>query len=302
MKSLITISLLISSIFSLTPTEYMEKLRNDIVTPAPSDITVKIKNVDYGKIQNITYYSKDAKRDKHANVILPAGYGNGEKFPVLYVNHGIFGDENDMINDDMALQTMSANLAAKNLAEKMIIVSPNMWTHKTLEKPLSHSITDEVEEAYDAFLGDIVHSLIPYMEQNFDILTGRENTAISGFSMGGRESLYIGISRPDIFGYIGAACPAPGIVPAYDFMYHKGSMTEEDFKIKDLDNYPYILFITGGDEDLAVGTFPKQYSDLLTKNGCDNVFQLVPGGEHNGYSGRSHFYNFLRYVFRADKN
>ena len=300
MRSLITISLLISSILSLTPTEYMEKLRNDIVTPAPTDILVKLNNIDYGKIQKITYYSKDAKREKYANVLLPAGYGNGEKFPVLYVNHGIYGDEDDMLGEDMGIQTMSANLFAKGLAEKMIIVSPNMWTHKTLEKP-SRPITDEVEEAYDAFLGDIVHSLIPYMEQNFDIKTGRENTAISGFSMGAREALYIGVSRPDIFGYIGAACPAPGIVPGYDFMYHKGSMAEEDFKIKDLDNYPYIIFITGGDNDLAVGTFPKQYSELLTKNGCDNVFQLVPGGDHSGYSGRSHFYNFLRYIFRADK-
>ena len=301
MRSVITISLIISSILSLTPTEYMEKLRNDIVTPEPSDITIKLKNIDYGKIQNITYYSKTAKREKHANVILPSGYGTGEKFPVLYVNHGIFGNENDMLGDDMAIQTMSANLYSKNLAEKMIIVTPNMWTHKTMETAPDGVINDEVEEAYDAFLDDIVHSLIPYMEQNFDIKTGRENTAISGFSMGGRESLYIGISRPDIFGYIGAACPAPGVVPGYDFMYHKGSMSEEDFRIKDLDNYPYIIFITGGDNDLAVGTFPKQYSDLLTKNGCDNVFQLVPGGDHSGYSGRSHFYNFLRYVFRADK-
>ena len=77
--------------------------------------------------------------------------------------------------------------------------------------------------------------------------------------MGGREGIYIGISRSDLFGYIGGACPPPGIVPAVDFfMKHKGSMTEEEFKIKDTSNLPYILFITGGDSDGVVGTFPKE--------------------------------------------
>ena len=302
MKSLILISLITSSILSFTPTEYMEKLRNDMVTPEPTDITQKLKNVDYGTVQYITYYSKTAKREKHANVILPAGYGTGEKFPILYVNHGIFGNENDMLSDEFAIQTMSANLAYKDLAEKMIIVTPNMWTHKTLETPPVGTFTDEVTDAYDAFLDDILHSLMPYMEQNFDIKTGRENTAITGFSMGGREALYIGVSRPDVFGYIGGACPAPGIVPTTDyFMTHKGSLAEEDFKIKDLDNYPYFLYITGGDNDGVVGTYPQQYSELLTKNGCDNVFQIVPGGTHSGNSVRSHLYNYLKYVFRADK-
>ena len=302
MKSIIAISLLLSPILSLTPTEYMEKLRNDLVTPEPSDIIKKLNNVDYGKIEYITYYSKTAKRNKHANVILPSGYGNGEQFPVLYVNHGLGGNETRMLSDEFSIQTMSANLANQNLAEKMIIVTTNMWSHKTLENLPDDLYTDEVDQAYDAFLDDIVHSLIPYMEQNFDIKTGRENTAITGFSMGGREALYIGISRPDIFGYIGGACPAPGIVPTVDqFMDHKGSMTEEEFKIKDINNYPYFLFITGGDNDSVVVDYPEQYSKLLTKNGCDNVYQNVPGGTHSGNSVRSHLYNYLRYVFRADK-
>lgn len=295
--------LLFTVVFAMSPKEYMDKLRNDVVTPEPNGITNKVAGVDYGQIKAITYRSKAANRDKRANVILPAGYGSGEKFPVLYVNHGVFGSENDMLGGDFGLQIMSANLAAKGEAEKMIIVTPNMWTSKTDANPPGFTFNNEVMQCYDDFLDDITDSLIPYMEQNFDVKTGRDNTAITGFSMGGREGIYIGISRPDIFGYIGGACPAPGIVPAVDaFMQHKGSMTESEFKIKDTSNLPYILFITGGDNDSVVGTFPKQYSDLFTKNGCDHVFQLVPGGIHGGNSVRAHLYNFLRYVFRADKN
>ena len=59
--------------------------------------------------------------------------------------------------------------------------------------------------------------------------------------MGGREGIYIGISRSDLFGYIGGACPPPGIVPAVDFfMKHKGSMTEQNLKLKIL--LIYLIF------------------------------------------------------------
>lgn len=152
----------------------------------------------------------------------------------MYVNHGISGDENSMIGPDMCVVTIPANPALAGEAKKMIIISTSMFTSKTMDAPAMGGFTNEVIAAYDAFLDDLTKELMPYMEKNFPILTGRENTAITGFSMGGREALYIGISRPDLFGYIGGACPAPGIVPAVDmFMTHNGSMKESEFKIKD---------------------------------------------------------------------
>ena len=289
-------------IISMDPKEYMEKSRNDIVTPAPSQVLSQKSGVDYGKVENVVYPSKFAGRDKKAIVILPPGYSESEKYPVVYVNHGIFGSAENMLDPSLGVQIIAGNLMADGEAEKMIIVLTNMWTSKTTENP-PMQFTDEVTESYDNFLYDITESLIPFIESKYSCKTGRENRAISGFSMGGREGIYIGISKPDVFAYIGGACPAPGIVPAQDmFMVHKGSMSEADFKIKDTANLPYILFITGGDRDGVVGTFPNEYHQLFTKNGCDHAFQLVPGGDHGGISVQSHFYNFFRYIFKADKN
>ena len=293
---------LIAIIIAMDPAVYMELFRNNIVTPDPAETSQRQEGVDYGKVETITYHSNFCGRDKQAIVILPAGYSQSEKYPVLYVNHGIFGSANDMLNDDLGIQVISGNLMAKGEAEKMIIVLTNMWSSKTLPNP-PMAFTDEVAESYDNFLYDITEDLIPYIEKNYSVKTGRENRAISGFSMGGREGIYIGISKPELFGYIGGACPAPGIVPAQDmFMVHKGSMTESEFKVKDTSNLPYLLFITGGDSDNVVGTFPNEYHQLFTKNGCDHAWQLVPGGGHGGVSVRSHFYNFFKYVFKADKN
>ena len=61
---------------------------------------------------------------------------------------------------------------------------------------------------------------MPYIEKTYSVKTGRENTAITGFSMGGRESLLIGMQRPDLFSYIGAICPAPGVTG--DFKWKSG--------------------------------------------------------------------------------
>lgn len=298
----ILIFCLFAVIMSMDPKEYMEKFRNDIVTPAPSQVLSKQNGVDYGKVENVVYTSKFAGRDKKAIVILPPGYSESEKYPVVYVNHGIFGSADNMLDPSLGVQIIAGNLMADGQAEKMIIVLTNMWTSKTSENP-PMQFNDDVMKSYDDFLYDITESLIPFIESKYSCKTGRENRAISGFSMGGREGIYIGISKPDVFAYIGGACPAPGIVPAQDmFMVHKGSMSEADFKIKDTANLPYILFITGGDRDSVVGTFPNEYHQLFTKNGCDHAFQLVPGGDHGGISVQSHFYNFFRYIFKADKN
>jgi enterochelin esterase-like enzyme len=294
--------LLLSIALAMDPSAYMEKFRNDIVTPEPQYILTKQYGKDYGRVERINYYSSFCGRQKEAIVILPPGYNEGEKYPVLYVNHGVFGSANDMLSEEFGIQTMAVNLWNSGKAEKMIIVLTNTWSSKTNPFPINQ-FTDEMERSYDNFLYDIAQDLIPHIDSHYSVKPGRENRAISGFSLGGREALYIGISRPDLFGYIGGACPAPGIVPAVDmYMYHRGSMTENEFKIKDGAPKPYLLFITGGDADGVVGTFPNQYHTLFSLNGCDHAWQLVPGGQHNGSSVRAHFFNFLRYVFRADKN
>ena len=194
----IVILCLICSIIALDPKDYMALFRDNIVTPDPSYASTRQNGVDYGQIKRVTYHSNTVGRDKEAIVILPPGYSQSEKYPVVYVNHGIFGSANDMLNEDLGVQIIAGNLVAKGEAEKMIIVLTNMWSSKTMVSP-PMAFTGEVSEGYDNFLNDIANDLIPYIDQNFNTKTGRENRAISGFSMGGREGIYIGISRPDLF-------------------------------------------------------------------------------------------------------
>lgn len=265
-----------------------------------ADVLVKQGGgVDYGTIEPITYFSTAAKRNKKANVLLPADYSPQQKYPVLYVNHGIFGDQDSMLDDSFKIQTMAGNLAASGEAEKIIIVFPSMYTSPASEQPEREIITPEVTRGYDAFLEDITECLLPCINERYSTLTGRENTGIAGFSMGGREALYIGICRPDVFGYIAAACPAPGIVPAVDrFMEHPGCMAECDFRVRDTANEPFVLMLAGGTNDGVVGTFPQQYDALLTANGQKHLWMEIPGGGHDASVVIPLMYSYLKTAFR----
>lgn len=135
----------------------------------------------------------------------------------------------------------------------------------------------------------LTKELMPYIQQNYSVLTGRKNTAITVFSMGGRESLNIGFSRPDLFGYVGAMCPAPGLatdlIPADQLKFDGVS--------------PYLLFVSAGSDDQIVWSSPKDYHDTMTQNGTMHIWHTVTGGDHGGKTIRPHMYNYIRAIFHA---
>ncbi len=277
-------------------TEYMNQIQESFTAAVPAEVFTKSAGRNYGTLEKINYYSTIAKKQKQANVLLPPDYDASKQYPVLYVNHGIFGDCNSLTDDSMGIIAMAGNLAASGEAVPMIIVFTSMYTSETSDQ--CAGFTAEETAKYDAFREDITECLMPYINEHYAVKTGRENTAISGFSMGGRETLYIGMTKPEYFGYIGAACPAPGIVPAQDaFMQHTGNMQPEDFKISGAVQ-PVELFIAGGTNDTVVRDFPQQYHALLTQNGQPHLWLEVNGGGHDGSTVVPMYYNFLKTVFK----
>ena len=126
----------------------------------------------------------------------------------------------------------------------MIIVAPNCRCSDDPETD-THSAANYA--LYDLCIDDITGSLMPYMEENYNILTGRENTCVAGWSMGGREALYVGMSHPELFGYIAAFCPAPGL---FEYVNpdvgagESGLFTEETFTLsEEYKNNTYIFIL-----------------------------------------------------------
>ena len=272
--------------------DYMETIRGQINTNVPDSVLAEAD----GTTEHITYFSKTANRDKGANVWLPPGYDASKKYPVFYVNHGYGGDEFTMVNG-MGVREIASNLIKSGDAEPMIIVFTDQYSDPAHPKQTGNGQADVY--GYDLFVEDLPGSLMPYIESHYPVKTGRENTAIAGFSMGGRESLYCGMKCCDKIGYIGAGAPAPGIYPTTDqFMDHPGVMSKEEIRI-DPPYSPYVLMIAGGTNDGMVNDYPKIYSDLFTAHGTENIYISVPRGGHDSSTVIPLMYNFIRCIFKA---
>ena len=256
-------------------------------------------NVVYGELSHHTYYSSTTQNERGFNILLPAHYTPSKKYPVLYVLHGIFGDEFSMVEEQHAIKNIVGNQIAEGVAKEMIVVFPNMYASTNGRPP---SFSDEGTQGYDNFINDLVNDLMPYIAAHYSILTGRENTALAGFSMGGRETLYIGVKRPDLFGYMMAIAPAPGVVPGEDSnMIHKGQMSEKDLKISNPEYLPYVFIVCCGTEDNIVGGFPVSYHKILTDNDTEHIWYTIGGANHDFMAIRSGINNFVRAIFRIDE-
>ena len=188
-------------------------------------------------------------------------------------------------NPPIPTREIICNAWADGAAEDMIVVVPFVFTSATMNDATDFADPGS-NEGYDNFVDDIVDSLMPWVEQNFSVATGRENTAVTGFSMGGRESLQIGMKYGDKFGYVGAICPAPGANGAWKWN------KEEDT--------PSLVMITGGTQDDVVGlNTPEGYHNNFNRNSVPHLWHIVQNGHHGDDSIHSHIYAFVRMVFKA---
>lgn len=284
----------------ITPEEYMDMFEPELTLKEAIGVTDEVDSVEYGTIKKYQYYSRTAERDTNVNVLLPAGYSEDKEYPVLYMLHGYWGNEDSLTDagdPSLRLDRILGNLIASGEAEEMIVVFPYIFCSK--DKPYCTAMDPENTLCYDNFINDLVTDLMPFIESNFSVKTGRENTAITGFSQGGREALFIGFTRSDLFGYVGGVCPAPGLTPGADLSAHPGQIQEDEFVIDPEKGEPYMIMLSGAVVDTVVGNQPELYHNILNTNGVKHIWQHIPDGDHGGNGIRPHFYNYVKTLFKA---
>ncbi|MBQ6589790.1 MAG: esterase family protein [Butyrivibrio sp.] len=271
-------------------------LNNEIEERCPVTFTATRGDVNYGEFIHGTYFSETCGMERGYTILLPADYSTDKKYPVLYLLHGIFGDEYSMSGDDNnKIKEIVGNMVADGLIEETIVVCPNMYAATDpSQKP---GFDAEACIPYDNFINDLVNDLMPYIEGEYSVLTGRENTYLAGFSMGGRETIYITLQRPELFGYVCAISAAPGVVPTKDkFMSHPGQIEESEMKIAADAVAPNVFIICCGSRDSVVGTYPKSYHELLTANGTDHIWYEITGADHDNNAIKSGLYNLFKQI------
>lgn len=272
----------------------MGQLQDMIVELMPSGYEDRREGVSYAEFQKLTYFSSTAERDTNVNVLLPPEYSEDKEYPVLYILHGFYDNEDWMTRSTVNLNTIYGNLLSDGKAEEMIIVMPYIFCDKNMPWCTGMDMANCL--AYDNFINDLTTDLMPFIESSFSVAKGSENTAITGFSMGGRESMFIGFERPDLFGYIGAVCPAPGLVEIPGSPMHPGQMTADEMNFGD--EKPYIILVSSSQNDGVVGASPDSYRDIMTANEVEYLSHVMKITGHDHTSVKPHLYNYLQLLFK----
>ena len=167
----------------------------------------KVNKVAHGTVSKIWYESPTAGLTRRVTVYTPAGYEtSGKEYPVLYLLHGIGGDENAWSELGRAAQILD-NLIAQGKAEPMLVVMTNGnisqeacpgETSEGFRVP-TMMLPKTMEGSFETAFPDVVK----FVEKTYRVKKDKAHRAIAGLSMGGFHSLFISINNPDTFDYVG---------------------------------------------------------------------------------------------------
>jgi enterochelin esterase-like enzyme len=165
-----------------------------------------IQPVPHGNVHINTYVSKTMNAPRNIYVYTPPDYETSTtRYPALYLMHGAGGSESSWVAQSRA-NVILDNLIAESKAKPMIIVMPyGRAGQSTTFGPAPVVVPEDQKNL--TFPNDVVPDVIEFAEKNYRIAAGADNRAIAGLSMGGNQTLIIGLNHLDLFHYVGAFSP-----------------------------------------------------------------------------------------------
>jgi len=243
------------------------------------------QRVPHGAVAEITYYSTVLKRDRRMHVYTPPGYERGSGlFPVFYLLHGAM-DSDDSWSTVGRAGFILDNLIAAGDAVPMIVVMPDGHTGPFTMGASGLPLEDFAQE----FKTDIK----PYVEQTYRALTGREDTAMAGLSMGGAQTLEISMNDLTEYAYIGVYSSGVFGVLQDSSWQERYRQTLDDAALKR--GLKLVWFSTGKDDFLLDTT--KATVALLDSHGFDVEYHESAGG-HTWINWREYLESFAPRLFK----
>jgi enterochelin esterase-like enzyme len=247
----------------------------------PADIAAT-REVPHGKLEMVEYDSKSVGTKRKLQVYTPPGYTTDKKYAVLYLLHGIGGDETEW-QRFATPGTLLDNLLAANKAVPMIIVMPNGRAQKN---DRAEGNVFATAPAFAAFEEDLLGSVIPFIEGKYSALTDADYRGLAGLSMGGGQSLNFGLSHLDRFAWIGGFSSAPNTKPAAKLLPDAASAKS---KIK-------LLWLSCGNKD-GLLHFSQDFHAYLKEKGVAHVWN-VDSHAHDPMEWKNNLWHFMQKVFQ----
>jgi enterochelin esterase-like enzyme len=253
------------------------------LAPPPKGFDARRDGVARGTLATVEYDSTTVGAKRTAQVYTPPGYAPTQKYPVLYLLHGIGGTETEWTRPGAANVVLD-NLYAEKKIVPMIVVLPNGRAGKDVSP--RDSIPKQAP-AFAAFEQDLLTDLIPFVEKTYPVKADRESRALAGLSMGGGQSLNIGLTHLDTFAWVGGFSSAPNTRRAGDLLPDPAAAAK---RLK-------LLWLSCGDRDRLFG-ISRAFHEALTEKKVPHVWHVHPGGGHNFAVWNADLYHFAPLLFR----
>ncbi|WP_228852157.1 alpha/beta hydrolase [Aegicerativicinus sediminis] len=240
-------------------------------------------DIIHGKIDSISYESKTVGTTRKAMVYLPPNYGPSSTYPVLYLLHGIGGDEMAWLRNGKSQEILD-NLYAENKLAPMIVVMPNGRAMK--DDRAVGDVFDSIKvQAFTTFEKDLLNDLIPHIEKTYPVLKDRQHRAIAGLSMGGGQSLNFGLGNLEHFAWIGGFSSAPNTKVPEELLPNPETAREQI----------NLLWISCGLDDRLMN-FSNRTHMYMLEHKVPHIFYVEEGG-HNFNVWKNDLYLFSQLIF-----
>ena len=274
-------------------------LMNYFIIPGEKGDLYMVGDVPHGTVSRVWYHSDVLGKDRRMAVYTPAGYETGkDKYPVLYLLHGMGGDEEAWLCTGRTAQIMD-NLIARGLAKPMIIVMTNGNTlHQSapgesaegMYKPYNCGSFDT---SFEAHFKDV----IAFVDARYRTIKKSSGRAVAGLSMGGGHSFQLSLNYPKTFDYVGLFSAAVGVREGGANQIAPEFYQDTDAKIDRLfANNPKLYYIAIGEEDFLYKS-NKELRDKLDAKGYPYTY-LESSGGHVWRNWRIYLTDFAQKIFK----
>lgn len=253
-----------------------------VAPPAPDGFNRKRDGVPAGRIETAEYDSRTVGTRRRALVYLPPGLTSDRTYPVLYLLHGIGGDEHEW-QRGANVQAILDNLIADGKAVPMIVVMPN---GRAQPNDRAEGNVMASAPAFATFEQDLLVDLIPFVEARYPATSDREQRGIAGLSMGGGQALNFGLGNLDRFAWIGGFSSAPNTYPP-------GQLVRDPARTAELAR---LLWVSCGDRD-GLFSISQRTHEYLRETGVPHIWHVDSGG-HDFSVWSNDLYHFAQRIFR----
>ncbi len=237
-------------------------------------------------VEAFTYESTVTGKAREANVYLPPGYSPDRKYPVLYLLHGIGGNQHEWPGYIKAPVILD-NLIGAGKAVPMIVVMPNgRALPDDSVPPPDKTFSPENAVGFGKFERDLLDCLIPAIQAKYPALTDREHRAIAGLSMGGGQALNFGLGNLGTFAWVGGFSSAPNTKPGAELLPDAAAARG---KLK-------LLYLSCGNKDGLIN-ISQGVHVYLKEHDVPHIWNVDDHG-HDGSTWGSNLYHFAQKLFR----